>query len=534
MLDEITVSPGEAAEYLVSELDIRITNSGNTLKLLKRDGAYQQCRSMKDVFTFIRTPLFKWCNREGGDSSFYSASEDSQKTFKKELFDALLVAASAAVIAREREKFAATQEPGDFNFADIKVVSILGESNKEEIGLVDGSDDTIIDPNRITLQNFKRISKTFHDLALENVEPCALEYNPTKPMTWKAHYKTGTRRIPNLTHFNKHIAPYWKSLPNLHLGLPDEVEKIFSHMVGGDQRMLDYFYDATHYMIKDRLDVYLVLSGSPGIGKGMYARIMAELLGEANVKDATKNVLKSNFNDIFVDTRLVTHDEYPAATREEMSALKKNIESKQSIQKKFEDIETRGDVWASQIITVNKGVRYQFEPNERKFSVLDLTDIPLLDVMSETEIDGVTHRIEEDPEYLSRIGYFFLDHKPKASKKIGLKGDRFWDMCLAGLVGFNRFMVAELRRKHGAEHNLEMMIIDYIDSRGARGGEPPTEAEVTDHLKMWKLGGKEIAKMYRREGSLYLKSLITPGMFRDIYFEEEETEEDATDGFEFL
>jgi hypothetical protein len=300
--------------------------------------------------------------------------------------------------------------------------------------------------------------------------------------------------------------------------------------------MLDYFYDATHYIVKDRLDVYLVLSGSPGIGKGMYARIMSELLGEDNVKDATKNVLKSSFNDIFVDTRLVTHDEYPAATREEMSALKKNIESKQSIQKKFEDIKTRGDVWASQIITVNKGVRYQFEPNERKFSVLDLTDVPLLDVMTETEIDGVTRRIEEDPEYLARIGYYFLNHKPKASKKIGLKGDRFWDMCLAGLVGFNRFMVAELRRQHGAEHNLDRMIIDYLDSRGSRGSEPPTEAEVTDHLKMWKLGGKEIAKVYRRDGSLYLKSLVTPHMFRDIYEEEfdEGEDEDAMDSFDFL
>lgn len=530
-MGKITVSSQEAAEYLVSRLDIKVTGSGNTLMFEDEEGGHEQCRKMVRAWELVEVEFIDWClNADDGrvrDTSFYVADEEEKKSFKRQLFEDMKDSAKARAVIHAKDLFKADR-PGSFNLAGVRIVTVLGESKKDsELALVNGSTNSIIPPSIITVPNFRNLNKTLYDEALRNMSWCNVKYDPTKPKRWEEDYLVVDEYIYDLDHYNLHVDPLWKAIPDTGEGLPEDILKILSHMVRHNAEQLNCLFDSTHFMLKDRNHVYLVLSGSPGIGKGLYGILLTALLGDSNVKDAPKGALKSNFNDLFSETRLVIHDEYPASTREEMASLKKNIENKQSIQKKFQDAQNLEKIWASQIITVNKGIRYAFEPNERKFSVLDLTNVPLLEIMSETEINAVTERINEDTEYLAKIGHFFLNRKPTFSKQKGFKGRRFWQMCVAGLTGFNRYLLSELRKEEGKQYVFNSLAKSYISK--INGRELPSEEEVIAHLEMWRLAGRPIARISRVDNRLVLTSMITPQMFQDSDEAEAEVYEEGED-----
>jgi hypothetical protein len=529
MTTEGSFGPERAGNWIYDNLECGMTPSG----MLKLKGS--QCRNDEKAWERIRYDLEGEMRRLQA-FDYFMEGEEGQRDYRYNTMKTIRHRIAQSRQDKEDQRLETLTDSG-FDLNNLQLVTVLGE--KDSLVCVDTSTDTLIHPSEFDISNFRVLAPDQFKQAFERVGMCALKYDPTKPDRWDEPWIIGEGSIPNLTHYNLHVTPPWRRMdpdPLETLFLPPQIEKIMSHMVMGDSAQLEYLYDAVHFIIKERLHVYLVLSGSPGIGKGFFGTMITQLLGDVNVKDAPKGALKSSFNDLFSETRLVIHDEYPAATREEIASLKKNIENKQSIQRKFKDAKNLEKIWASQLITVNKGIRYAFEPNERKFSVLDLNNVPLLEIMSETEINEVTNRIAKDPEYLAKIGFFFLQRKPKASPRVPLRGKRFWQMVVAGLTGFNRFLYSTLREKYDKEILLNHVFRMFADSRKGIRYEEPTEEEVLAHLEMWTLAGKPIAKVYQKEGKVVLRSTIEPSVLQDVETAEAEaySDDDLDFGFEHL
>ena len=527
MSTEESFIPEECARWIYEKFECSMTKGGS----LRINGILH--RSEEKAWSFL-LPMLSQQMKHLKYFDYFAGGDDAQKTYQYETLAEVRRMCSGQKLEREAERFTEMAD-GSFNIRDIQLMTVLGKS-EDNLVCIDTSQDLLIHPSELDIGNFQKLSPNAFSEAMQNVGMCALSYDPTKDDRWEGDWRIGNKYIRNLTHYNLHINPPWRTIDSdFEPELPKEIRRILSHMVNDNEEQLEYLFDCIHYVLADRLYVYLVLSGSPGIGKGFFGTMMSELLGDSNVKDAPKGALKSSFNDLFSETRLVIHDEYPASTREEIASLKKNIEDKQSIQRKFKDSKNLEKIWASQLITVNKGIRYAFEPNERKFSVLDLNNIPLLEIMPETEINEVTRRITSDIEYLAKIGHFFLNRKPKSSARLPYRGKRFWQMVVAGLTGFNRYLYSTLREKYDKEIALNHIFKMYADSRKGNRYEEPTDEEALAHLEMWKLAGRPIADVFSRQGRVFLRSTIEPSVLQDVETATAEAYEvDFEDEFEHL
>ncbi len=148
--------------------------------------------------------------------------------------------------------------------------------------------------------------------------PVYFEFDPYSVEKFRSENRAeGIKNIINL-----YRCPSWRKLPKSNSPLPVEAERFFLHLFP-DPISREYCYFWIKNAITSRNESILVLNGSKGIGKGVLATLIKALVGIENYAEAPKSLLKSDFNAILRNKRVIFFDEFNIKNVQDNDFIKK-------------------------------------------------------------------------------------------------------------------------------------------------------------------------------------------------------------------
>jgi hypothetical protein len=296
-------------------------------------------------------------------------------------------------------------------------------------------------------------------------------------------------------HVNYYVAPHWRH-QEVMPAYDGFIKTLIDHLFPNELEK-EYVLDWLHYAIAYRNDTLLSLIGARGTGKGiLLGDILSLLIGEDYREIVNQEILTEKFNGAFKNKRYVFFDEVDISGDRELNRVRAFCNNTIAVEKKGEDSETI-DNYTSIGLTSNNKKEFRVEPQERRFSVPEVTEVPLLKIVSEDEVEDFCRRIR-DPENteIAAFGNFLLQRKPKNSSRLPLRGKYFFDLCRLsmpewklyiieyiineGEIGeriLNSTLVKKFKKVHG-EHapfatkkgSIETFLLDYFHEGQCRIG----------------------------------------------------------------
>jgi hypothetical protein len=294
-------------------------------------------------------------------------------------------------------------------------------------------------------------------------------------------------------HVNYYIAPRWRFVP-VKPAFEGFIKKLIEHLFP-DEGDRNYVLDWLHFALVRRNETVLCLIGSRGTGKGLLLNnIMEQLLGTEYHEVAKQQVLVEKFNPEFKNKRHVYFDEVDVSGEKELNRFKALANNKISLESKGVDAETI-DNYASMSLTSNSKKDFRAEPQDRRFSVPEVTSRPFLEICTEEEIAQFCMRIRDpESEEIAAFGNWLLARVPVNSNHTPLKGRYFFELCRLSMPEWKAF------------------IIDYFLNEGQEGTPVPASILKKHFIK---LHGEEVP-FVTKKGSYesFLGDYLHEGRYR--------------------
>lgn len=243
--------------------------------------------------------------------------------------------------------------------------------------------------------------------------------------------------------FNLYTPPKWRleGAPASY-ECPELVKKLLVHLFP-DEGCRRYVMGWMFNMVLKRNDTYLVLNGSKGIGKGIFVEsVLKALVGKEHFSKAPVGFLDTHFNSVLENNRAIYLDEQTVNTQKKHNMLKDYINPEQNIEAKFQNAKKSKQTYNSFIISNNSTADIYIKWDDRRFSVIDLTETDLREVMTQTEIRELTDRLANDMEYQKQLGHWVLnsceDHA--YSSFDAWRGPSFWRLAILSLSEWQRYI----------------------------------------------------------------------------------------------
>jgi hypothetical protein len=241
-------------------------------------------------------------------------------------------------------------------------------------------------------------------------------------------------------HVNYYIPPAWRFVE----GSPRYggfIKMLIEHLfpIESDR---EYVLDWLHYAIVSRNETVLCLIGPRGTGKGILLKdILGVLIGEKYREIVNQEILTDKFNSAFKNRRYVFFDEVNVSGDRELNRFKAFCNSHIALEEKGKDSETI-DNYTSLALSSNDRKEFKAEPQERRFSVPQITEVPLLKVIPEKDIEAFIKRINEpDSVEIAEFGQFLLSRTPIYSSRTPLKGKYYFDLCRLSMPEWKIFII---------------------------------------------------------------------------------------------
>lgn len=332
---------------------------------------------------------------------------------------------------------------------------------------------------------------------------------------------------------NTYSPPAWRLLPpplEKITECPASIWKVLNHLFP-DKDCLDFILNWLHIALLGRNETFLVLNGRKGIGKGVFSSILSILVGQEHFSEAPDSLLTSHFNSILDKKRVVVMDEFKVG-KSEHSKLKRYINKYQNIEKKGIDADKAQEIYNSYIISNNDVTDMYLEPDDRRFSVPDLTPKNLEEVMSKKEISALVKQMEEDEGLAYDFGHFILSQ----GKKKGLdafsvwKGSRFWDLCYSSLTEWKKFLVDKITSKEESTYYIASLRKEFKkDVYGKSTQIPKNIQRIKDFLNNYSHLGKYTLGVVEKANGVYI---IKPEEYWRSEEESETSDSRGEDSFE--
>lgn len=230
---------------------------------------------------------------------------------------------------------------------------------------------------------------------------------------------------------NSCVQPDWRyndETPQLR----DDFKEFFTALFTTDasrQYAIDWIYESVY----GRNATYLVLNGRKGIGKNILALAMSKLVGVRNYTEAPRSALSKEFNTYLIDKRLVLMDEISFRENKEKDKLKSYLNTFQAVEGKGKDAKLI-ELHCSIVLSSNSDKDVNIEPDDRRFSVMDLTDVPLLESIGDKAIETLVEYIESD-SFPSAFNNFLEQFKSDFyNPNRPYIGDTFKRLCISSLT----------------------------------------------------------------------------------------------------
>lgn len=298
----------------------------------------------------------------------------------------------------------------------------------------------------------------------------------------------------SVNHINTYQTPSWQfprklTTPEIkeYAKLPTIIDKFFNTLFPSVESR-EFVYDWLHFAITKRCETYLVLNGAKGIGKGLFnEHLCAKLMGEKNHMIAQPSALDSNFNAMLVDRRMIVLDEMPINDQDKIAKLKRYINQNQGIEFKGVDVGETVITYNSFVISSNNLRDMLIEWDDRRFSVMDLTEEKLSESWSVEEIEDLISAMA-DEGVMRNFGYWLMYRAPKGNEFAVFKGNHFWKLCYVSLPEWSKCMVDEISSGMYDTIDDETLKMKYRE-RGSKFPFPQN-AKVEDFIKSYRHMGK--------------------------------------------
>lgn len=249
--------------------------------------------------------------------------------------------------------------------------------------------------------------------------------------------------------FNSYIPPEYRkrnhffgeSLPPLPTSPPPLTDKYLRHLVANDSASYAYLLDWLANALTGKNFTILCAIGEAGVGKGKLGEIMSKLVGDSNFAKVRDTVFKKQFNGSLRNKQIVYVDEISITTREEADRIKDVVNDKIEIEMKGVDA-MEYENKASFYLSSNRTDAIKIEPSDRRFSIIELTEEPLIRVMSKEEITALTSDSE-----IAVFGLYLLGKRIESNLLVPFRSKRFDDVRDAGLTEWEFFLHSEFFSK---------------------------------------------------------------------------------------
>jgi hypothetical protein len=335
--------------------------------------------------------------------------------------------------------------------------------------------------------------------------PAYMSFNPYRPE--QVYISEYAHKIT--THINTYLKPEWqldKALSDAEIGRytkpPQIIAEFLQHLVPLEH-CREFVYDWLHYALTERCETYLVLNGAKGIGKNILSDFICKtLLGSSNHKVAHQSALKG-FNAILVDCRMIVFDEFKITEQEDINTLKRIINPIQMIEFKGVDATKNQETYNSFIICNNALTDIKLEWNERRFSVVDLTEVKLREVWTKQKIDEAI-KIFSDPqsEEMINFGYWLMYRKPVVMQDrfTDYKGDHFYRICYASMAEWSKMLIDDITSGPSVGYYEESDLRIKFKDRTNGQQRFPNITKVIDFLKNYKHDGQHYLGIIEKDG----------------------------------
>ena len=282
---------------------------------------------------------------------------------------------------------------------------------------------------------------------LKGIYPATFTYNPFE----------ATRLYRNSLDwfYNSYIPPTWYEEVFYSKGvkriikrevMPPLYQEFFSHLVKNHKSSYEYVLRWLANSIKDRNYCVLTAIGNQGIGKGVLGEIMRLLVGEKNFHMSDTRLITKDFNKQFKNKRIVFCDEIQILKIEHVNKFKALINDMIEIEGKGENaVEIKN--YASIYIASNNFDSIRLTDDDRRFSIIDLTDEKLIKKMTTNQISQLI-----EPENIKQLAEF-LWHLPvdEDKMKTPFRSSRTEEVRLAGLKDWEEWLFDDYAVDHAGE-----------------------------------------------------------------------------------
>lgn len=286
--------------------------------------------------------------------------------------------------------------------------------------------------------------------------------------------------------YNTYLPPQWRLMENPgKVKCPEEIDKVLNHLFPRKEAK-EYILDWLFHALTNRNEVYLVLNGAKGIGKGVFCSIVRMLVGSDHYSEAPDSLLSSQFNSVLDEKRVIILDEFKV-NKAMHTRLKRYINRFQNIEKKGVDADRAIEIFNSYIISNNDLTDMYIEYDDRRFSVPDMTEKDLTEIMTKNEIKELVKRIEdEDGELAFNFGYYIFNRGAVSYDNFGIfKGQTYFRLVQSSLKVWQKFILREVLK--GDEEYLSINNLRRSSRNEDKRSMFPHETDkIRDFLKNYK------------------------------------------------
>ena len=241
--------------------------------------------------------------------------------------------------------------------------------------------------------------------------------------------------------------------------LPPLYEKFFSHLVKEHKESFEYVLKWLANALRDRNYCVLTAIGNQGIGKGVLGEIMRLLVGEKNLHTSDTRLITKDFNKQFKNKRIVFCDEIQILKVEHVNKFKALINDMIEIEGKGENaVEVRN--YASIYIASNNFDSIRLTDDDRRFSIIELTDEKLIAHMSTDQISSLIEadNIQQLAQYLWHL------EVDRDEMKIPFRSSRTDEVRLAGLKDWEEWLFDDFAVDHAGEDIKLSTVSEAVES----------------------------------------------------------------------
>lgn len=241
-----------------------------------------------------------------------------------------------------------------------------------------------------------------------------------------------------VNYFNLYRLSKWRKNTKLQLNeIPKVYRNFFLHLVNNDIGSYHYLLDWLANSLHRKNFTILCAIGDEGIGKGTLAEIIELLHGEENFIKTRDSVLKKDFNAQISNKTFVYIDEVKLTKKEQMDRLKDLVNIRIEIEKKGYDTTSEYN-HASIYLSSNDLNAIKPSHSDRRFSILEMTDIPLKDTPLIKTRDALL-----DIQNITQLGRYLEQLEIISDMLTPWKGFRAEEIKEANLTSWEDWLINE-------------------------------------------------------------------------------------------